>query len=115
MSTRNGNLTRVLLSIAFIALGLGFAIDAAMNIFEGEFEALLGINSVLGILMFVLGIMGISKASMKACRIIAVIVCILALVCFVMTIVTFDFKAILGAMTTTFVWAILAWVYFDVT
>ena len=115
MASRNGNLTRVLTSIAFIALGLGFAIDAVYNIFDADFEAVLGLNSILGILMFVLGIMGVSKASMKACKIIAVIVCILAVTSFVLTVFTFDFKAIIGAITTTFVWALLAWIYFDLS
>lgn len=115
MASKNGNLTRVLTSIAFIALGLGFAIDAVYNIFHADFEAVLGLNSILGILMFVLGIMGVSKASMKACKIIAVIVCILAVTSFVMTVITFDFKAIVGAITTTFVWALLAWIYFDLS
>ena len=114
MASRNGNLTRVLTSIAFIALGLGFAIDAVYNIFHADFEAVLGLNSILGILMFVLGIMGVSKASMKACKIIAVIVCILAVTSFVMTVFTFVWSSILGAITTTFVWALLAWIYFDV-
>ena len=115
MASRNGNLTRVLTSIAFIALGLGFAIDAVYNIFELEFQAVLGLNSILGVLMFVLGIMGVSKASMKACKIIAVIVCVLAVTSFVLTVLTFDFKAIMGAVTTTFVWALLAWIYFDLS
>ena len=115
MASKNGNLTRVLTSIAFIALGLGFAIDAVYNIFHADFEAVLGLNSILGILMFVLGIMGVSKASMKACKIIAVIVCILAVTSFVLTVFTFDFKAIIGAITTTFVWALLAWIYFDLS
>ena len=115
MASKNGNLTRVLTSIAFIALGLGFAIDAVYNIFHADFEAVLGLNSILGILMFVLGIMGVSKASMKACKIIAVIVCILAVTSFAMTVITFDFKAIVGAITTTFVWALLAWIYFDLS
>ncbi|MBE6533605.1 MAG: hypothetical protein E7678_01355 [Ruminococcaceae bacterium] len=115
MASRNGNVTRVLISIVFIALGLGFAIDAASNIFDGDFESVLAINSVLGILMFVLGIMGISKASMKACKIIAVVVCLLAMTSFVLTVFTFEFKAILGGITTTFVWGLLAWIYFDLT
>ena len=114
MASKNRNVTRVLISIAFIALGLGFAIDAAVNLFDGDFKAVLGINSVLGILMFVLGIIGVSGASMKACRVIAVIVCILAVTSFVLIVFTFDFKAILGGITTTFVWALLAWIYFDI-
>lgn len=114
MAMKNGNITRVLISIAFIALGLGFAIDAVVNIFDGDFEAVLGLNSVLGILMFVLGIMGVAKASPKACKIVAVIVCLLAIASFVLTVFTFNFTAILAGITTTFVWALLAWIYFDI-
>ena len=112
---RNGGATRVLTSMVFIALGLGYAIDAASNLLDGDVEAMLGFNSVLGILMFVLGIMGISKASMKACRTMAVIVCILCLTSFTITVFTFDFKEILGGITSTLVWGLLAWVYFDVS
>lgn len=115
MASKSGSVTRILTSIAFIALGLGFAVDAVVNIIDGDFKAALGINSVLGVLMFVLGIMGVSKASMKACRVVAVIVCILAVTSFVLTVFTFDLKAILGGITTTFVWALLAWIYFDVS
>ena len=114
MAGKSGTVTRVLTSIAFIALGLGFAVDAVVNLADGDFKAVLGLNSILGILMFVLGIMGVSKASMKACRVVAVIVCILAITSFVLTVFTFDFKSIIGGVTTTFVWALLAWIYFDV-
>ncbi len=114
MAKRN-NLTRVLISIVFIALGLGYAVDAAINILELNFSALFGIGCVLGVLMFVLGIMGVSKASMKACRIVAVIVCVLAVASFVMTVFTFSIPAIISGITTTFVWALLAWIYFDLT
>lgn len=113
MANKNGNVTRVLISIVFIALGLGFALDAVAKIFNGDFEGVLAINSVLGILMFVLGIMGVSKASMKACKIVAVVVCLLSITSFVLTVFTFDFPTILGGITTTFVWALLAWIYFD--
>lgn len=111
---KNGNVTRVLISIAFIALGLGFALNAVTSLIDGNFEAALGLNSVLGVLMFVLGIMGVSKASPKACKIVAVIVCLLAIASFVLTVFTFDFSAILSGITTTFVWALLAWIYFDI-
>ena len=111
---KNGNVTRVLISIAFIALGLGFAITAASNILDADFEAVLGLNSVLGVLMFVLGIMGIVNKTPKACKLLAVIVCLLAIASFVLTVFTFDFHIILGGITTTFVWALLSWIYFDV-
>ena len=84
---RKGSATRVLTSMVFIALGLGYAIDAAVSLFEGDFELVLGLNSLLGLLMFVLGVMGISRASMKACRAIAVIVCLLSITIFVLDII----------------------------
>lgn len=111
---KNGNVTRVLISIAFIALGLGFAINAITSIIDGDFEAVLGLNSVLGVLMFILGIMGIANKTPKACKLLAVIVCLLAIASFVLTVFTFNFNIILGGITTTFVWALLAWIYFDV-
>lgn len=113
---RKGSATRVLTSMVFIALGLGYAIDAAVNLFSGDFKLILGLNSVLGLLMFVLGVMGISKASMKACRTIAVVVCLLSITIFVLDIfmARFDFDTILNGITTNLVWALLAWVFFDV-
>ncbi len=114
MATKKGKLTRILISIIFIALGLGYVLDAAMNILNLDFQALFGIGCVLGVLMFVLGVMGVAGASAKACRIIAVIVCILAVASFVMTVFTFDLPTIIGGITTTFVWALLAWIYFDI-
>ena len=115
MSIKSGSITRVFVSIAFIALGLGFAIDAAASLFEGDFEGILALNSILGILMFVLGIMGSSKSTMKACRVIAVLVFFLAMTSFVLSILSFEFDAIINGITTTFVWAILAWVFFDIS
>ena len=110
---KKSNLTRVLISIIFIAIGLGFVVNAILNIIDLDFKALFGIDCVLGILMFVLGIMGISNATLKNCKIVAVIVCILAIASFVMTVFTFNIAAIVGGVTTTFVWALLAWIYFD--
>ena len=65
----------------------------------------------LGVLMFVLGVLGLFKGSIKACRVIAVIVCMLSAASFVMTLL----GGSLGGITTTLVWALLAWVYFDLT
>ena len=110
---KKGRLTKALISIIFLALGIGFVIDALLNIFGANFNALLGIDCVLGVLMFALGIMGLSSASLKACRVVAVIVCMLAIASFVMTVFTFSIVAILSGITTTFVWALLAWIYFD--
>jgi hypothetical protein len=115
MSIKSGSITRVFVSIAFIALGLGFAIEAAASLFDGDFEGILALNSVLGILMFVLGIMGISKSAMKACRVIAVLVFFLAMTSFIISIMSLEFNAIIKGITSTFVWAILAWVFFDIS
>lgn len=112
---KKGSLTKALISIIFMAIGLGFVLDAILKIAELNFEALFALDCVLGVLMFVLGVMGISKASMKACRTVAVIVCVLAIASFVITVFSFNISAILGAITTTFVWALLAWIYFDLT
>ena len=112
---KKGNITKVLISIIFIAIGLGFVLDAVLKIIDLNFEALLALDCVLGVLMFILGVMGISKSSIKACRIVAVLVCVLAIASFVMTVFSFNIAAIAGAITTTFVWALLAWIYFDLT
>ena len=112
---KNGRFIKVLLSIIFIALGISFVIDAVMNIFNGNFDMLLGIDCILGVLMFVLGIMGMSNSSVKMCKFVAIVVCALAVTSFVMTVMTFSIPAILGGVTTTFVWALLAWVFFALT
>ena len=108
-------LTRILISIVFIALGIGFVIKAVMDIINGNFEAILAIDCVLGILMFILGVVGVSKAPLTACKVMAFLVCMLAAASFVMTVFTFNVSSILGGVTTTFVWALLAWIYFDMT
>ena len=112
---KHGKFIKVLISIVFIALGIGFVIDAVMSIFNGEFDTLLGIDCILGVLMFVLGILGVSASSPKACKIVAFAVCALAITSFVMTVLTFSVPAILGGVTTTFVWALLSCIYFDLT
>jgi hypothetical protein len=39
----------------------------------------------------------------------------LAMTSFVLSIMSFEFDAIINGITTTFVWAILAWVFFDIS
>ena len=112
---KKGKVTRVLISIIFISLGLGYVVDAILNLVDMDFQALFAIGCVLGVLMFVLGIMGISNAPLKTCRVVAVIVCLLAITSFVITVFTFNLSAIIGGITTTFVWALLAWIYFDLS
>ncbi len=115
MASKKGKLTRILISIIFMALGLGYVVDAIINIIDLDFNALLGIGCVLGVLMFVLGVMGVTGAPLTPCRVVAVIVCILAVASFVMTVFSFNLSAIVGGITTTFVWALLAWIYFDLS
>ena len=106
---KKGSFTKALISIIFIALGIGSVILALQNLLELDLDGVLGCS--LGVLMFVLGILGLFKGSMKACRTIAVIVCILSAASFVITLV----GGSLAGLTTTLVWALLAWVYFDLT
>lgn len=106
---KKGSFTKVLISIIFIALGIGSVILAFKNLIEFDLEGVLSCS--LGVLMFVLGILGLFKGSIKACRVIAVIVCVLSAASFVMTLVAGS----LAGLTTTLVWALLAWVYFDLT
>lgn len=104
---KKGSFTRVLISIIFIALGIGSVIPAFESLLEFDISGVVACS--LGILMFVLGILGLFKGSIKVCRIIAVIVCVLSAASFIMTLV----GGSLAGVTTTLVWAILAWVYFD--
>ena len=76
------NVTRVLISIIFIAYGIASVVEA--------FEALLALDlpgilaCTLGILMFVMGMFGLFGAKIKVCRILGVIVCILCAVNFLL-------------------------------
>lgn len=106
---KKGSFTKVLISIIFIALGIGSVILALQSLLEFDIEGVLSCS--LGVLMFVLGILGLFKGSMKACRMIAVIVCVLSAASFIISVV----GGSLAGLTTTLVWALLAWVYFDLT
>lgn len=106
---KKGSFTRILISIIFVALGVGSVVQALQNLLDLDFGGVLACS--LGVLMFVLGILGLFKASIKACRVIAVIVCVLSAASFVMTVI----GGSLAGLTTTLVWAILAWIYFDLS
>lgn len=106
---KKGSFTRILISIIFIALGVGSVIQALESLLELDLGGVLSCS--LGVLMFVLGILGLFKASIKACRVIAVIVCVLSAASFIMSVV----NGSLAGLTTTLVWAILAWIYFDLS
>ena len=106
---KRGTFTRSLISIVFIALGVGSVIQALQSLLSLDLGGVIACS--LGVLMFVLGVLGLFKGSIKACRVIAVIVCMLSAASFVMTLL----GGSLGGITTTLVWALLAWVYFDLT
>ena len=106
---RRGSFTRILISIIFVALGIGSIIPALQSLLAFDLGGVIACS--LGILMFALGLLGLFKGSIKACRVIAVIVCVLSAASFVMTVAAGS----LSGITTTLVWAILAWVYFDLT
>lgn len=109
MAAKKGSFAKVLISIVFIALGIGHVAQALESLLKLDLNGVLACS--LGVLMFVLGILGLFRASIKACRVIAVIVCVVSAVSFVMSIL----GGSLAGITTTLVWAILAWVYFDLS
>ena len=106
---KKGSITKVLISIVFIALGIGHVAQALEHLLNLDLNGVLACS--LGVLMFVLGILGLFRASIKACRVIAVIVCVLSAASFVVTLI----GGSLAGITTTLVWAILAWLYFDIS
>ena len=76
------NITRVLISIIFIAYGVSSVLTAIKALLSLELAAVLG--CALGILMFVTGILGILRTKIKICRILGVIICILSALKFAM-------------------------------
>lgn len=106
---KKGSFTRVLISIIFIALGIGSVVQALESLLDLDLGGVLACS--LGVLMFVLGILGLFKESMKACRVIAVIVCVLSAASFIVSLI----GGSLAGLTTTLVWALLAWIYFDLS
>lgn len=106
---KKGSFTKALISIVFIALGIGSVVIALENLLALNIDGV--IDCSLGVLMFVLGILGLFKGSMKVCRIIAVVVCVLSAASFIMSVL----GGSLSGLTTTLVWALLAWIYFDLT
>ena len=101
------NVTRIIISIIFIAYGISsvfMAFDALLDL------DLVGILScTLGVLMFVTGIFGLVNAKIKVCRVLGVIICVLSALEFAL--------ALLGGafVVQSLVQALLAWLYFDCT
>ena len=101
------NVTRVLISIIFIAYGVGAVLDALKAALTLDVGTVLA--CALGILMFITGIFGLFRTQIKACRVLGVIICILAALKFAMGLAGGTFEVDL------LVQALLAWIYFDCT
>lgn len=101
------NVTRILISIIFIAYGVSSAVTAVMAALGLDFAVILG--CALGILMFVTGICGLFGVKIKVCRVLGVIVCILSALNFAVALAggAFDVQSMVQAL--------LAWIYFDCT
>ena len=100
-------LTRILISLVFIAFGLDSVIRTLELLLEFDVSGIL--SCAVGVLMFVTGIMGLFKVKIDICRVFAVIVCILSAANFITALLQPSFQ------TQMLVQAILAWVYFDCT
>ncbi len=107
----SNNLTRVLISIIFIALGTSSVISAVQGLVTLNLN--IGIATALGILMFVTGIISFCK-KMVACRVLGVIICILSVIMFVLSLPS----ATLGSLQAPALYltqALLAWLFFDLS
>ena len=101
------NITRVLISIIFIAYGVSAVLAAIKSLLLLQLIAVLGCT--LGILMFITGILGILHTKIKVCRILGVIICILSALKFALALASGTFAV------DCLVQALLAWIYFDCT
>lgn len=107
MSKKTANLTKILISLVFIAYGIDSVIRALELLLDFD---ILGIMScALGVLMFITGIVGLCKVKKEVCRVLAVIVCVLSAATFITGVMSLSFQ------TQMLVQALLAWVYFDCT
>ena len=107
MAKNTANLTRVLISLVFIAYGIDSFIRALEFLMDLEIGGIL--SCAVGVLMFITGIMGLFKVKKEACRVMAVIVCVLSAANFITALLGLTFQ------TQMLVQALLAWVYFDCT
>ena len=107
MAKKNAKLTRVLISLVFIAYGLDSVIRALGLLLELDIAGM--ISCALGLIMFITGIVGLCKVKIEVCRVLAVIVCVLSAANFITGLLALSFQ------TQMLVQALLAWVYFDCT
>ena len=101
------NVTRVLISIIFIAYGLSSVIDAFLSLVSFDLAGV--IACTLGIVMFVTGAFGLFRTHIKLCRVLGIVICLLS---------AFNFAVALAGgsfVVNSLVQALLAWIYFDCT
>ena len=105
MAKNKANLTKILISLVFIAYGIDSFIRALEYLLNLEIVGIL--SCAVGVLMFITGVMGLFKVKIQACRIMAVIVCVLSAATFITGLLSLSFQ------TQLLVQALLAWIYFD--
>ncbi|MBE6547100.1 MAG: hypothetical protein E7668_06655 [Ruminococcaceae bacterium] len=101
------NVTKILVSIIFIAYGISSVFDAFAALLELDLGGVLG--CALGLLMFVTGIFGFFKNQITVCRVLGVIICLLSALSFALSLAGGAFAV------QALVQALLAWIYFDCT
>lgn len=101
------NVTRILISIIFIAYGVSSVIQALHALLDLDLGGVLA--CALGIIMFITGIFGLFRAHIKICRVLGVIICVLSALEFALALAGGAF------LVDSLVQALLAWIYFDCT
>ncbi len=107
MAGSKRNVTRILISIIFIAYGVDSVIRALQALVALDIAGV--VACALGIVMFITGILGLFRASITACRVLGVIICVLSALSFAVSLAGGAFA------TEALVQALLAWLYFDCT
>ena len=105
--TSKKNVTRVIISIIFIAYGISSVFTAFHALLDLDLVGIVG--CALGLLMFITGIFGLVKTQIKVCRVLGVIICILSALEFGLSLAGGAF------VVQSLVQALLAWLYFDCT
>lgn len=107
----SSNLTRVIISIIFIALGASSVIASVQAALTLDATGI--VASALGVLMFITGIVSFC-GKITACRVLGVLICILSIVKLVMVFLASGI-ANLDALALPLTQALLAWLFFDQT
>ena len=107
MAANKKNITRVLVSIIFVAYGISSVIEAFRALLDLDLLGILG--CALGIIMFITGILGLLKTQIKVCRVLGIIICVLSALQFALSLAGGAFAV------QMLVQALLAWIYFDCT